>query len=644
MALDSKSHSISSRSGERSRNDKEASPHFAALCLTAVGIVYGDIATSPLYSFRQSLHGIEAASRTPESILGVLSLIFWALIIAVSIKYLLIIMRADNHGEGGILALLALLRPWRGSPQRQRNVLIALGLFGAALLYGDGMITPAISVLSAMEGLEVAAPQLAPYIVPATTAILVLLFLAQKWGTANIGLVFGPLMLVWFAVIALLGLGGIIRHPQVLMAVDPSYAVDFFIENGWTAFRVLGGVVLVLTGAEALYADMGHVGRASIRLMWFALVLPALLLNYFGQGALLMIDPHQARPFFSLAPPWALYSLVGLATLATIIASQAIISGVFSLTRQAIQLGQSPRLTLVQTSSEEIGQVYVPAANWFMMIATVWLVLNFRSSENLAGAFGIAVSGTMVITTLLAFFVMRERWRWNTLTAVAVTAGFLIIDLAFFGSNLLKITDGGWFPLAVAAFVFTLMSTWRRGRRLLARRIHKEAESLQNFLQRIAADSPLRVPGTAVFLTVHQGGTPPALLYQLTHAKVLHEQVILVTVITEEVPRVPAVERLEITELPSGFHRVIVRYGFMQSPNVPVALRACGEVLGLKIDLDTATYYLSRASLIPSDERPGMALWRDRLFAFMSRNSAWPTAFYKLPPENVIELGIQVEL
>lgn len=643
MALGPKSHSTSTGNRQRSRNDKEASPHFATLCLTAVGIVYGDIATSPLYSFRQSLHGIETASRTPETILGVLSLIFWALIIAVSIKYLLIIMRADNHGEGGILALLALLRPWRGSPQRQRNVLIALGLFGAALLYGDGMITPAISVLSAMEGLEVAAPQLASYVVPATVVILVLLFLAQKHGTASIGLVFGPIMLVWFAVIAVLGLSGIIRHPQVLMAVNPYYAVNFFAESGWAAFLALGGVVLALTGAEALYADMGHVGRASIRLMWFALVLPALLLNYFGQGALLLLDPSEAQPFFSLAPPWALYSLVGLATLATIIASQAIISGVFSLTRQAIQLGQSPRLTLVQTSSEEIGQVYLPAVNWFMMIATLWLVLSFRSSDNLAGAYGIAVSGTMVITTVLAFFVMRERWRWSTLTAVAVTAGFLIIDLAFFGANLLKITDGGWFPLAVAIFVFTLMSTWRRGRQLLARRIHKEAESLQDFLQRIAANSPLRVPGTAVFLTVHQGDTPPALLYQLTHTKVLHEQVILLTVITEEVPRVPAAERLEITELSSGFHRVIARYGFMQSPNVPVALRAC-EALGLKIDLDTTTYYLSRASLIPSDERPGMTLWRDRLFAFMSRNSAWPTAFYKLPPENVIELGIQVEL
>ncbi|ABI58798.1 potassium transporter Kup [Nitrosomonas eutropha] len=641
MALDSES-SASNRQG--SRNEQDTNPRLtAALCLTALGVVYGDIATSPLYAFREALHNIAPDSRTPESILGILSLIFWALIILVSIKYLLIIMRADNHGEGGILALLALLRPWRGSPQHQRNVLIVLGLFGAALLYGDGMITPAISVLSAMEGLEVAAPQLTSYIIPATTVILVLLFMVQKRGTARIGRVFGPIMLVWFVVIALLGLNGIIHHPQVLVAVNPYYGINFFTDNGWSAFRVLGGVFLALTGAEALYADMGHVGRAPIRLMWFALVLPALLLNYFGQGALLLLDPHEAQPFFHLAPPSFLYSLVGLATLATIIASQAIISGVFSLTRQAIQLGQSPRLTLVQTSSEEIGQVYVPAANWFMMIAAVWLVLHFRSSDNLAGAFGIAVSGTMVITTILAFFVMRERWHWNILTAVAVTVGFLIIDLAFFSSNLLKITDGGWFPLAIAVFIFTLMITWQQGRQLLIQRIHKETESFQDFLQRIVTDPPVRVSGTAVFLTIHQHDTPPALLYQLIHNKALHEQVVLVTVITEEVPRVPAAERLEVMELSSGFHRIIVHYGFMQSPNVPVALRAC-ETLGLKIDLDTTTYYLSRASLIPTDERPGMALWRDRLFAFMSRNSAWPTAFYHLPPEHVIELGIQVEL
>ncbi|SEI75628.1 potassium transporter Kup [Nitrosomonas eutropha] len=642
MALDSES-SASNRQG--SRNEQDTNPRLtAALCLTALGVVYGDIATSPLYAFREALHNMAPDSRTPESILGILSLIFWALIILVSIKYLLIIMRADNHGEGGILALLALLRPWRGSPQHQRNVLIVLGLFGAALLYGDGMITPAISVLSAMEGLEVAAPQLTSYIIPATTVILVLLFMVQKRGTARIGRVFGPIMLVWFVVIALLGLNGIIHHPQVLVAVNPYYGINFFTDNGWSAFRVLGGVFLALTGAEALYADMGHVGRAPIRLMWFALVLPALLLNYFGQGALLLLDPHdEAQPFFRLAPPSFLYSLVGLATLATIIASQAIISGVFSLTRQAIQLGQSPRLTLVQTSSEEIGQVYVPAANWFMMIAAVWLVLHFRSSDNLAGAFGIAVSGTMVITTILAFFVMRERWHWNILTAVAVTVGFLIIDLAFFSSNLLKITDGGWFPLAIAVFIFTLMITWQQGRQLLIQRIHKETESFQDFLQRIVTDPPVRVSGTAVFLTIHQHDTPPALLYQLIHNKALHEQVVLVTVITEEVPRVPAAERLEVMELSSGFHRIIVHYGFMQSPNVPVALRAC-ETLGLKIDLDTTTYYLSRASLIPTDERPGMALWRDRLFAFMSRNSAWPTAFYHLPPEHVIELGIQVEL
>jgi KUP system potassium uptake protein len=633
----------SAGSGQELHNNKDASQGLTTLCVTAVGIVYGDLGTSPLYSFREVLHSTASVLRTHEGVLGVVSLIFWALIILVSIKYLLFVMRADNDGEGGTLALLALLRPWRGSPRHQRNVLIMFGLLGAALLYGDGMITPAMSVLSAMEGLKMAAPQLAPYVVPATATILVLLFLMQKRGTARIGMLFGPIMLVWFEVIALLGLGGIIRYPQVLAAVNPYYAVNFFIEDGWTAFRALGGVFLALTGAEALYADMGHVGRSSIRLTWFALVLPALLLNYFGQGALLLLDPQETQPFYHLAPPWMLYPLIGLATLATIIASQGIISGVFSLTRQAIHLGQSPRLALVQTSADEIGQVYVPAVNWLMMIATVGLVLSFRSSENLAGAFGVAVSGTMTITTALMFFVMRERWHWSVPTAVTVTAGFLIIDLIFFSSNLLKITAGGWFPLVVGAFVLTLMSTWRRGRQILAKQAPQKPEPLKGFLKRIGADPPLRVPGMAVFLTTHEPDTPPALLHHLAHNKVLHEQVIVLTVITEEVPRVPAAERFDIRALSSGFHSITVYYGFMQSPNIPVALREC-EALGLKIDLNDTTYYVSRASLIPSDEHSGMALWRDHLFAFMSRNSAWPTAFYHLPPECVIELGIQVEL
>ncbi|HET8610129.1 MAG TPA: potassium transporter Kup [Burkholderiales bacterium] len=629
--------------GHGSENGADTGSRLAALCLTALGVVYGDIGTSPLYSLRESLHGIAHLARTPANILGVLSLIFWSLIIVVTIKYLLIVLRADNRGEGGVLALLALLRPWRGSPRRRRSVLIALGLFGAALLYGDGMITPAISVLSAMEGLKVATPRLAPYVVPITVAVLVLLFLVQRRGTARIGLVFGPVMLVWFVVIALLGVGGIIDHPQVLAALNPSHAVNFFVMNGWTAFRALGGIFLALTGAEALYADMGHVGRPSIRLTWFALVLPALLINYFGQGALLLASPAETQPFYRLAPPWALYPLVGLATLATIIASQAVISGVFSITRQAIQLGQCPRLTLVQTSSEEIGQVYLPAVNWFMMIATIWLVLSFGSSNNLAGAYGVAVSATMVITTVLAFFVMRERWRWSTATALAVAAGFIVIDLAFFGSNLLKIADGGWFPLAIGLFVFTLMTTWRRGTEILALRVRKHTEPLKDFLARITAEPPLRVPGTAVFLGAHEHGTPPALIHHLAHNRVLHERVILLTTIIEEVPRVPAAERLELAELPCGFFGVVAHYGFMQSPNVPVALRGC-ESLGLNVDLDTTTYYLSRASLIPSDERPGMALWRDHLFAFMSRNSARPAAFFNLPAEDVIELGIQVEI
>lgn len=641
--FESKAHLISVGNGQSLHNEKDSSTRLVTLCVTAAGVVYGDLGTSPLYSFREALRGIAPVSRTHESIMGVVSLIFWALIIAVSIKYLLLVMRADNDGEGGTLALLALLHPWRGSPRHQRNVLIMLGLLGAALLYGDGMITPGMSVLSAMEGLKIAAPQFSSYVVPATIAILVLLFLLQKRGTARIGMIFGPVMLVWFEVIALLGLGGIIRHPQVLAAVNPYYAINFFVQNGWTSFHALGGVFLALTGAEALYADMGHIGRPPIRLTWFVLVLPALLLNYFGQGALLLLNPQETQPFYRLAPSWLLYPLIGLATLAAIIASQGIISGIFSLTRQAIHLGQSPRFALVQTSSEEIGQVYVPAVNWFMMIATVGLVLSFRSSNNLAGAFGVAVSGTMVMTTALMFFVMRERWHWSATTAAIVTAGFLIIDLGFFSSNLLKITTGGWFPLVVGAFVLILMSTWRRGRQILAQRVPEKPELLKDFLKRIAADPPLRVPGTAVFLTIHRDNTPSALLHQLVHSRALHEQVIVLTVVIEEVPRISAADRFDIIDLSSGFHSIIVYYGFMQSPNIPVALREC-EALGLKINFDDLTYYLTRASLIPSDERPGMALWRDHLFAFMSRNSAWPTAFYHLPPENVIELGIQVEL
>ena len=624
-------------------NEKSHSPTLS-LCLAALGVVYGDIGTSPLYALRECFYGTHHFPVTQENVLGVLSLVFWALTIIISLKYLLFVMRADNNGEGGILALMALLAPWRISPGPRQLGIHTLGLFGAALLYGDGAITPAISVLSAVEGLEVATPELKPYILPATILILILLFHFQKHGTARVGAVFGPVMIVWFSVIALLGIGGIIRSPGVLAAVDPRHAVGFFLRYGGRGFVILGAVFLVVTGGEALYADMGHFGRRPIRLAWFMLVFPALLLNYFGQGALLITSPAGAtQPFYQLAPQWALYPLVLLATIATVIASQAVISGAFSLTRQAVQLAQCPRVQIIQTSSEEIGQIYIPSVNHLLMIATIALVLGFRSSENLASAYGVAVTTTMVITTILTFFVMRERWKWHPLAAAGVLLPFLATDLSFFSANLLKVATGGWLPLLAGGALHVLMATWARGRELLAEKLERSTLSLDAFLQRIAADPPVRVSGTAVFLCGRLAGTPPMLLHHLAHNQVLHEQVVLLTVVTEEIPRVPAAERLEVLPLTTGFFKVIARYGFMQSPHVPVVLREC-EAYGLQIDPETTTFYLGRETLIPTPKVPGMALWREKLFAFLSRNSLDATAFYNLPAERVVELGIQVEI
>jgi KUP system potassium uptake protein len=613
------------------------------LSLSALGIVYGDIGTSPIYALRECFHGSHPFPPTPDNVLGVLSLIFWALMIIISLKYLLFVMRADNHGEGGILALLALLAPWRDRSQTSR-LLLFVGLFGAALLYGDGAITPAISVLSAVEGLEIAAPGLKPYVLPLTIAVLVLLFRFQKRGTSRIGTVFGPVMLLWFATLAILGISWIVRAPQVLAAINPAHGVAFFSHNGWHGFVVLGAVFLVVTGGEALYADMGHFGRFPIRFAWFALVLPALLLNYFGQAALILLNPEQShQPFFNLAPGWALYPLVLLATTATVIASQAVISGAFSLTRQAVQLGQCPHVHIVQTSQEEIGQIYIPSVNWLLMLVTISLVLGFGSSSRLAGAYGVAVTTTMVITVVLAFFVAIRKWQWHPVTAGLVMALFLTVDVAFFGSNMLKIHAGGWFPLAAGGIVFTMMATWRRGRELLGHRLGETKEPLEQFLLRIAANPPQRVPGTAVFMVKRIPGTPPQLLHHLAHNQVLHEQVVLLTVVTREVPRVTAEKRLDVVMLAQGFSRVTVNYGFMQSPNVPVALREC-ESLGLKVNLDTTTYYLARETLIPSPDRPGMILWREKLFAFMTRNALPATDFFRIPPERVVELGIRIEI
>ncbi len=640
-----------SQKGKPDESNKDISPgeprrrQFYLTCLAVLGIVYGDIGTSPLYALRECFYGRNPFPPTAENVLGILSLIFWSLLMVISCKYLLFVMRADNSGEGGILALMALLVPRQDpSSRKKRRVLFWLGLFGASLLYGDGVITPAISVLSAVEGLKVATPAFEPYVQPITILVLLLLFFFQKKGTAGVGSFFGPIMLVWFFVIATLGIAGIVRAPEVLAAVNPAHAADFFLRYRWSGFLILGAVFLVVTGGEALYADMGHFGRRPISFTWFRLVFPALLINYFGQGALILAHPAESlHPFYHLAPAKALYPLVVLATLATVIASQAVISGAFSLTRQAMQLGVSPRMLVVQTSSEEIGQVYVPTVNWMLMLTTIFLVLGFGSSSNLAAAYGVAVSTTMLITTVLLFFVAREKWRWNPVAAVLALCLFLAPDTSFFGANLLKIREGGWFPLTAGVLIFALMTTWRTGRDELYRRLSEKAEPMDDFLRRISGEPPVRLPGTAVFMVRRFLGAPPMLVHHIKHHKVLHEQVVLLTVITEPVPRIPAAERLDVAELDQGFFRVTVRYGFMQSPHVPVALRQC-EQFGLLIDTDTVTYYMERETLIPMRKRPGMMLWREKLFSFMARNALRATAFFSIPPEQVVEIGIQVEI
>jgi KUP system potassium uptake protein len=618
--------------------------YLALLSLTALGIVYGDIGTSPLYAVRESFlpaHGI-AVSR--GNVLGVLSLIFWSLILVISIKYLVFILRADNRGEGGILALASLATPMGVRHRGGRVGLIALGLFGTALLYGDGMITPAISVLSAVEGLEVATPFFEPYIIPITIAILIGLFISQHHGTARVGRVFGPITLLWFFTLTMLGISQIIREPGVLAAVNPAHGFTFFLENGWRGFVVLGSVFLVVTGGEALYADMGHFGKRPIRVAWFVVVLPALLLNYFGQGALLIHTPAAVEnPFYRMVPPWALYPVVIIATAATVIASQALISGAFSLTMQAVQLGYLPRVAIDHTSAREFGQIYIPGVNWTLMVACIGLVLGFRSSSNIAAAYGVAVTTTMVITTLLFFVVARERWKWSLPVVLTVTGFFLAVDLAFWGANILKVPHGGWFPLVVGAIIFGVMTTWKRGRRILAERL--EAGGLlpmELFLNDLKAKSPTRVPGTAVFLYGNPEATPPALLHNLKHNKVLHERVVFLAVETAEVPHVPLEERARVEDLGQSCYRITLHYGFMEEPNVPQALQEL-HAKGLAFQRLETTYFLGRETLIPSP-KPGMALWRERLFTVMHRNARTATSFFCLPPNRVVELGAQIEL
>jgi len=618
-------------------------PFSAALVLGALGVVYGDIGTSPLYALRECFAGHAAPALTAGNVLGVLSLITWTLIAVVSVKYLGFVLRAANQGEGGILALLALAVPERHRPNRGNALLLALGLYGAAMLCGDGALTPAVTVLSAVEGLKVATPLFDPYVVPITIVVLVGLFSIQRHGTGRMGQIFGPVMVLWFVVLALLGLRGMWHAPEVLLAVNPLHALRFAVANGWLSFTVLGSVFLVVTGAEALYADMGHFGRAPIRQAWFALVMPALLLNYFGQGALLLHDAAAVEnPFYNLAPPWARLPLVLLATAAAIIASQALISGVFSLTMQAVQLGYLPRIAVTHTSSEQRGQIYVAKANWSLLLLCVVLVLGFGSSSRLAGAYGIAVSLTMVITTVLFGVVARRLWGWSRLHVGLAMAVFLAIELAFCGANLLKILHGGWVPLVLAAAVFLVMTTWQRGRALLRERLSKSILPLDDFLASVAHDQPRRVPGTAIFMSGNPHGTPLALLHNLKHNKVLHERNVLLSVVTQEASHVPPAERLQVDALPDGFFRITGRYGFMDEPDVPELLAGCRE-RGLKIRLPESTFFLSSESIL-SGTRPGMAFWRKRLFGVLSRNSQRATAFFRLPANRVVELGMQVEL
>jgi KUP system potassium uptake protein len=615
----------------------------AVLSLTAMGVVYGDIGTSPLYAIRECFYGAHAVAVSEVNVLGVLSLIFWSLTIVISIKYLIFILRADNDGEGGILALAALVTHVKSAVKGRAWVILTMGLLGAALLYADGMITPAISVLSAIEGLEVATPVLTPYVVPITIAILVALFYIQSRGTARVGAVFGPITVVWFLTLAALGLVHIFDAPHVLWALNPWDAIRFFLDNGWEGFVILGTVFLVVTGGEALYADIGHFGTRPIRVSWYGFVLPALLLNYFGQGAFLLSHPQMvSNPFYRMAPSWALIPLVVLATLATVIASQAVITGAFSLTLQAIQLGLSPRMRIDHTSSQQIGQIYIPAVNWALMVCCIGLVLGFESSSNLAAAYGVAITITMVITTLLFFFLVTDRWKWSLPTALGATAVFLVIDTSFFGANILKIAHGGWFPLLVAGVVYTLMSTWMTGRRLLGQRLREALIPVDLYLAELLADLPPRVPGVAVFMTGNPVGTPPALRHNVAHNHVLHEKVVLLTCETADVPHVRRRQRADIEEIGIGFYRIVLSAGFMDEPNIPRELMTIQHP-----DLDFAnndvSYFLGRETVL-STSRPGMAQWRERLFAWMSRNSQSATAYYRLPPEQVIEVGVQVEL
>ncbi len=628
------------RRRKRSGSDRA---RLATLSLAAVGIVFGDIGTSPLYAFREAFHSLGGAA-TAADVLGILSVIFWSLIVVISGKYVLFLMRASYKGEGGVLVLVALLRPPRGRPRGRRRWLIPLGVLAAALLYADGTITPAISVLSAIEGLGKTTDVFDPFVVPLTVVVLLLLFLFQRRGTEGIGRIFGPVIVVWFVTLGAFGIHAMVDQPSVLWALDPAYAVRFFATSGWTGVVVLGAVFLVVTGGEALYADLGHFGPLPIRIAWFGVALPGLVLNYFGQGAAVLSSPDAAKhPFYAVAPDWAHYPLVLLATAATVIASQAIISGAFSLTRQAVQMDFLPRLRVVHTHGEEEGQIYLPAVNWFLMIASIGLVIGFGSSANLASAYGIAVSANMVITTVLVVAVAIRR-RWNLWVTGALAGVFIVIDIAFFGANLLKIESGGWYAVLVGALLFLVMMTWWQGRELQRRRVREKDLAIEKFFELLEESKPKRVPGTAVYLAPPELRVPPALTQFLQYGGAIHQRAVLMGVEMASQPRIPAADRLRCETLDHGFVRLIARYGFMQSPNVPVALRFARDQGVLDIDADDVTYVISRQTVLPSAEVAGMWVWRERLYALLVRNALPATTYFRIPPQKVIEIGIQVEI
>ena len=618
----------------------------AALTLAALGVVYGDIGTSPLYAVKETFGAGHGIPLVPENVLGGLSTIFWSLMIVVSLKYVTLIMRADNKGEGGIMALLALASSSVRQQARWRGAILLLGVFGASLFYGDAVLTPAISVLSAVEGLAVGTSAFQEYVLPISVGVLVGLFVGQRFGTARVGALFGPITVAWFLALAAVGVYGIAMHPAILAALDPVHAARFVTEHGFASFVVLGSVLLAFTGAEALYADMGHFGAGPIRTAWFGLVFPALTLNYFGQGALLIADPKTiANPFYLLYPSWALFPMVALATAATVIASQATISGTYSLTRQAIQLGFLPRMNVIQTSAKELGQIYMPAVNWTLLVVIVAAVLGFESSSRLASAYGVAVTGTMLVTTFLTFFVIRFGWGYNLALCAVATGFFMVVDTAFFSSSLLKIHEGGWFPLALGAGVFVLMTTWRRGRSLLLARLRSGSVPLEPFLKSLFIEPPHRVPGTAVYLSAAPDAVPHALLHNLNHNKVLHERVVFLTVMVKDVPWVPFDQRVELEPLGHECWRVILQFGFKNRPDVTQALTELCRSQGLPVNMMETSFFLSRETLVPSAAGPrGMALWRERLFAAMARNAGSAVAYFNIPPNRVIELGTQVEI